>query len=130
MKARIGFNKNGAAHAWRCYGTFESTNEETACIAPDGSLTSQDCKDPRHATGKYCTRTAEIEALIDNLLTNGCPTGRSGKINRLNSRMNFNEYHLTTKTSRSCERGCQCISGFVRDDSGMFKIGNQKRKIL
>lgn len=42
MKARVGFNKNGAALAWRCYGNFRSTNEENACIGSDGLLTNEE----------------------------------------------------------------------------------------
>ena len=60
MKARLGFNTNGAALAWRCYGTFESTNQEAACIAPNGSMTNLDCSDPRYSNGKHCTRTVYL----------------------------------------------------------------------
>ena len=42
MKARVGFNQKGGALAWRCYGTFQGSNKQDACIGSDGSLTNKD----------------------------------------------------------------------------------------
>lgn len=61
MKARISYNKNGGALAWRCYAYFEGTNNAEGCIANNGELTAVGCSDPIYATGKYCTRTEGIQ---------------------------------------------------------------------
>ena len=73
MTAWKGPNKNGAVPGWRCYAFFEESNDSSACINDEGEVTADDCSDPIYTTGKYCTRTEEMEALIENLKETGCP---------------------------------------------------------
>ena len=69
MKARYGLNFRGKLPGWRCYGTFLSTSETSACMANDGSLTNVECLDPDFVTKPFsiCDRRDKMDAMIVNL---------------------------------------------------------------
>jgi len=72
MVARFGVNQNGEWPLWRCYGEFLETSDSNACIADDGTMTNEGCTDPDPSNRVFCSRYAEINALIRSL-EEDCP---------------------------------------------------------
>ena len=92
---------------------------------------TQNCTDPSHWTGKSCTRTEQIEAIIENLKSSGCSSSGiqnmrltdslsmvSGKSLRKVVSNAPNRFHYTTRSEISCQRGCVCPEGFAKNENG------------
>ena len=66
MVARKSLNANGKQLKWRCYGEMMSTNDENACVDSFGVLTNEECSDPDATNGVFCTRDAQLTAIIND----------------------------------------------------------------
>ena len=119
---------------WRCYADLLPSSTTKACVDINGDRTTENCNDPDGATGRFCTRTPELNAVRNS----PCPDDfdmtcenteewteckhECGRHCDLEAGCGIDE--------GPCQAGCTCKQGFFRNSEGRVAAVNPKSEII